>query len=153
MQLKTIAKGCWSFGLENSSAATSITIVLHARDADGNPCLEPGPELIAAAESTARNAASLRDQFIQRIGCPDPEEARTNIGLPITGFTEEELLNPSEDVIERLNSRIRLLHISVERFPDGATETCGYVVDAWSRVWQVGDGYIEGWVQLESFQA
>lgn len=153
MKLKTIAKGCWSFWVEDSAAATSVKIVLHARDADGNPCLEPGPELIAAAESTERNAVSLRDQFIQQIGRPDPEEVRTTVGLPITGFTEEELLNPSDDVIERLNSRIRLLHLSVEQFPDGAIEICGYVVDAWSRVWQVGDDYIEGWFQLDKFQA
>ncbi len=73
--------------------------------------------------------------------------------LPVTGFTHEELLNPSDDVIQRLQSRLRLLHISVEQFPHGSIETCGYVVDAWSRVWQVGDDYVEGWFELDEFPA
>lgn len=151
MKLEPIAAGCWSFQVEGSAAGTSIKIILHARDADGHPCLDPTPELIAAAETTERNAQRLRDGFIRQIECPDPDEVVANMDLPVTGFSHEELLNPSDDVVQRLQSRLRLLHISVEQFPNGSIETCGYVVDAWSRVWEVGDDYVEGWFKLDEF--
>ncbi len=151
MKLEPIATGCWSFQAEESAAGTSIKIILHARDADGNPCLNPSSELIAAAKATECNAPQLRDGFIRQIECPDPDEVLANRHLPVTGFTHEELLNPSDDVIQRLQSRLRLLHISVEQFPHGSIETCGYVVDAWSRVWQVGDDYVEGCFELDEF--
>lgn len=146
MKLESIATGSWSFRVDDPATGRSIKVMLHGRDEDGNPCLE----LIAAAKATERNATRLRDEFIRQIGCPEPDDVIANLDLPVTGFTHEELLNPSEEVLQRLQSRLRLLYLSVEQFPN-SIETCGYVVDAWSRVWQVGDDYIEGWFRLDQF--
>ena len=151
MKLEAIARGTWTFRVEGPTEGASIKIMLHARDGDGNPCFEPGPVLIAAAEATKRNATQLRDAFIQQIGSPDPDEVLANKDLSVTGFSQEELLSPTEALLQRLQRRLRLLHISVEQFPNGSIETCGYVVDAWSRVWQVGDDYIEGWFHINEF--
>jgi len=150
MKLETIAKGCWSFQVVDPVDGTSINFRVHARDADGQPCHEPSPALVAAAEAAERNAPQLRDEFIQQIGCPDPDDVVACMERPVTGFTRDELLNPSEDVLLRLQKQTRLLHISIEQFPGGLIDTYGYVVDAWSRVWEVGDDYIEGWFELDS---
>jgi hypothetical protein len=134
MKLESLANGSWCFHTGDPVDGTSVKIVLHARDSDGNPCPEPRPKLIEAAQEAERNATRMRDSFIERLVDPD-----------------QDLLDPNETAIKRPQSQSRLLHISIEQFPTGAIETCGYVADACSRVWQVGDDYIEGWYPLDEF--
>jgi hypothetical protein len=151
MKLEPIKAGSWSFRVDDSTTGTSIEVRLHARNGDGHPCLEPGPALVAAAEATERNAMRLRDEFLQQIGYPDPAEFLENIDIPHPSFTLEELRNPSEEVLLRIRSQARLLHISVEQLPGGSIHTCGYVADALSRVWEVGDDYVEGCFRINDF--
>lgn len=134
MNLESLANGSWCFHTGNPVDGTSVKIVLHARDADGNPCPEPCPKLIEAAEATERGATKLRDSFIERLGDLD-----------------QDLLDLGETALKRPQSQSRLLHIAIEQFPSGGIETCGYVADPWSRVWQVGDDYIEGWYPIDEF--
>lgn len=156
MELEPIEKGSWYFRVEDPSAGTSIKIKLHARDGNGQPCPEPPSELIAAAEETERNASRLRDKFSEQLNntiLNDQGDVVDNADVPVTGFTPEELLNPTAHVLDRVRSRTRLLFISVELNPRWTPpiDTCGYLIDAFSRVWQVGDDYIEGSFGAEEF--
>lgn len=154
MKLESIAKGCWSFQVVDPTDGTSINVRVHARDADGQPCHEPNPALIAAAEEVARNATKLRDEFVEALGFPEREtviEMAADRQLHTPGFTREELLHPTDDTLLRLRQSTRLLYLQIAEFSSGFIETCGWVVDAWSRVWEVGDDYVEGWFQLGEF--
>lgn len=153
MKLEPSATGIWYIHVKGSESETPIRVKIYARDTNGSPRANPTPELIAAAEITKTNAQRLRDDFIREIECPDSDEVFAYAeDLPAPGFTKEELINPNNDVIQRLKSMVQLLHISVEQYPNGLIETRGYVADAWSRIWEVGNDYIEGPFQIDEFQ-
>ena len=111
------------------------------------------------------------DQYVSRVAAtycsPESLLECDSDELAKVGLTQHEIAKANEVELEQwantLQKRMRLLSMDIEfrcsspPFADGGClSDCGYVVDPWSRVWQVGSvgdlSYIEGWFALEDFE-
>ena len=84
------------------------------------------------------------DAFVDPTNLEDAELEEINVSV-------EAIRNGNQTAVRNLQDRVSLLYIALERFKESHIDVYGYVRDPWSRVWQVGNDYIEGWFSPEEF--
>ena len=153
MHLHKRSPGSWFFNTEVHAPEESVKIVLYARGPDGEDLPTVPPDLLKRALEIEAEAPKLRGVYKQAIISTYVDPAGLeDVELDAIGVSVLEIRRRDSTAIKALQDRVRLLYIAIKLFPDGGICVYGQVVDPWLRVWEVAEGYIEGWNHLKEFE-